>query len=259
MGWDGTYVTREFDHLRAMEPAEVIDTNYVLSTYGRANAQAGGALVTPYLPHRLGTSTRSDATLYVGGWSYVGKDPAGVSTGKVLKGVLIGLLIVAVIVVVVIAAKAGGGGGAGVASGVGTAASGVGKAAVRVASGMARGAARMSGQFVRGALRASGDIAEALAEAHFDGYGRTNTHVSIPGGRVRPAYAEQADTPQTGRSQMYVEMTLVDNRTGATLWHARQRFLANATKSDQVGAIVERMMASMPRNTRGTLARRVAE
>jgi hypothetical protein len=30
------------------------------------------------------------------------------------------------------------------------------------------------------------------------------------------------------------------------LWHARQRFLANATKRDQVNAVITHMLASMP-------------
>lgn len=250
MGWDGTYYDAARARARAMDPDQIADTNYVLSSYGRANVQAGGALVTPYLPHRLGEATGSDATLYVGGWAYVGKDPTGLSTGKVVKGVLIGLLIVAVIVVVIAAAKDGGSGGVGgVARGAGNIASGAGKAALHVASGMARGAARAGGSLARGTLRATGRLAEAMANANADYYGHTNTHIHISGGGARPAYAEQRDSPRSGRSQMYVEMTLVDNRTGATLWHARQRFLANASKPDQVQAVVRQMVASMPANS----------
>ncbi|HUH00686.1 MAG TPA: hypothetical protein VML75_01750 [Kofleriaceae bacterium] len=246
MGWDGTYYDAGRARARAMEPAQIVDTNYVLSSYGRANVHAGGALVTPYLPHRLGEATGSDATLYVGGWAYVGKDPTALTTGKVIKGVLIGLLIVAVIIVVVAAAKEGGSGVGGAARGAGNVAKGVGKVALHVASGMARGAARAGGSVARGTLRATGRLAEAMAEASADGYGHTNTHIQISGGGARPVYAEQQDSPRTGRSQMYVEMTLVDNRTGTTLWHARQRFLANASKPDQVQAVVRQMVASMP-------------
>lgn len=249
MGWDGTYYDADRTRARAMDPAAIADTNYALSSYGRANAHAAGALVTPYLPHRLGADTGSDATLYVGGWAYVGKDPSGVTTGKVIKGVLIGLLIVAVIVVVIAAAKEGGGGGVGgVARGAGNVAASAGKAATHVASGMARGAVRAGGTLVRGTLRASGEIAEAMARGHIDYYGRSSTHAQVSGGGARPIYVEHKDTPSTGRSQMYVEMTLVDNRTGATLWHARQRFRANASKADQVQAVVRRMLASLPTN-----------
>jgi len=75
-------------------------------------------------------------------------------------------------------------------------------------------------------------------------HGYSSTHVDVYGDR--PAYIEQRDTPRRGRSQMYVEMTLVDNTTGTTLWHARQRFKANADKPAEVRAVMRRMLASVP-------------
>jgi hypothetical protein len=243
--WDGAYPAPDGQRYQALTPTEVVETNYALSSYGQAVHLAGDGLLEPYLPHRLGAQTGSDATLYIGGWAYVGKDP---SENKVAKGILIGLLVVAVVAVVVIAVASKGEGGDGLGKllgGAGKAAAGAGKAAGKVASGMAHAVARTGGQLVRGTLRVTNEVVEAMGRADFRG--RTNTHIHInTGGATRPNYYRRNDTAHKGRSQMYVEMTLVDNRTGATLWHARQRFLANASKPDQVRTVVRRMLASMP-------------
>lgn len=47
-------------------------------------------------------------------------------------------------------------------------------------------------------------------------------------------------------SQMYVEMTLVDNTTGAVLWHAHQKFPASAASKDDMNRVVRTMLASLP-------------
>jgi hypothetical protein len=77
-----------------------------------------------------------------------------------------------------------------------------------------------------------------------DAMGHTNTHIEIYGGR--PDYFEEDRAPKKGRSQTYIEMTLVDNRTGRTLWHARQTFPGNAARPRHVAEMVHRMMATLP-------------
>jgi hypothetical protein len=46
---------------------------------------------------------------------------------------------------------------------------------------------------------------------------------------------------------MYLEMTLVDNRTGAVLWHAQERFPANAARPADVGRVTRSLLATLPR------------
>jgi hypothetical protein len=46
---------------------------------------------------------------------------------------------------------------------------------------------------------------------------------------------------------MYLEMTLVDNRTGMPIWHARQAFPAGADRPQDVDRAARVMLASLPR------------
>lgn len=240
--WDGLYTGHDGRRYRGMLAEEVVTTNYALSSYGRAVAASSDQLLVPYLPHRLGARTGSDATLYIGGWAYVGKKKS--STGaKVAKGLLIGLLIAAVVIIVIAAAKEGGGGIGNAANGAGKAAAGAAKGAARVASGMARAVGRVGFELARGAVQLSGDVLQAMAEADYRGH--THTHISISGSG-RPNYYQERDTPRRGTSRMYVEMTLIDNRSGETLWHARQQFSAHGDSSDDVNAVIARMLASLP-------------
>jgi hypothetical protein len=45
---------------------------------------------------------------------------------------------------------------------------------------------------------------------------------------------------------MYLEMTLVDNRTGLTLWHAHQAFPAGADHPQDVTRVANMLLATMP-------------
>jgi hypothetical protein len=244
MDWDGSYVLPGGAPAQAMTPETIEVTAHSLSGYGRAVAAMDDALPVPYLPHRLGTATGADATLYVGGWAYVGNDNRQSTGVKVAKGVAIGILIVAVIAVVIVAAgKGGGGGGGGVASGAGKVAAGAGRVAVtagrvagRVTAPVMRGVARSGPQLMRGVLRTA------------DAFGRAGggTHLDIYAGR--PAYFEEPGAPKSGRSRMHLEMTLIDNRTGLVLWHTGQTFPANGTRSKHVRDVVSRLMASLPQS-----------
>jgi hypothetical protein len=76
-----------------------------------------------------------------------------------------------------------------------------------------------------------------------DAWGRSETHLEIYGGR--PDYY-RSSAPHKGRSAMLLEMTLVDNRTGRVLWHARQRFPASPAKPVEVEKAVKRLLAALP-------------
>ena len=230
-------------------PPEAIDaTVYSMSMYGQAVSQSNNQLIAPHLPARLGQETGSDATLYIGGWTYVGDDSRAKTGKKIVKGVAIGLLVVALAAVIVIAvagAGKGGGGGGGVgkllggagrvAAGAGRAVVTVGRVAGKVTGGVLRGLARSGPRLMRGTLRT------------MDAFGRSNTHLDLRVGNMsRPNYYKRDKSPKKGRSQMYLEMTLIDNHTGNVLWHARQRMPANAGKAGQVRKAFSRMMASLP-------------
>lgn len=63
-----------------------------------------------------------------------------------------------------------------------------------------------------------------------------------------PAHPDwSGDVPTGGEdSQMYVEMTLVDNATGTVLWHAHQKFPANAASHEDLARVTRTMLASLP-------------
>lgn len=244
--WQGQFVSARGLESQAMEPRAVAETTFALSGYGVAVERAGAATLTPHLPHPLGEVTGSDATLYVGGWAYSGKD--GMSNGKkVLIGVGI-VLIVAVVVVAVLAdGKIDGLGG------VGKAAASAGKGAARVAGRVVGGVGRVAIHAGRATGRVMAEMAKGMANANInihidpgsvDCYGHTETHADWYSGR--PDYYEQPATPKKGKSRSLLEMTLIDNRTGSVLWHARQRFPANPAKVDQVDKMLRTLVASLP-------------
>jgi hypothetical protein len=222
--WDGGYLRADGQPGLAMTRDEIGRTLASLASYGFAASRAPG-LPPPFLPARLGAATGSDATLYVGGYAFSGDDPGGVDAGDVAKGVLIAVFIVVVVVVLVAASKHGGGGGS-VVSGAGRAVAGAGRVAVH-------GVARL-GHIVVHARRPLFDVVDV--------FGRATTHIDI--------YLEHADevplVPTRGDSQTLLEMTLVDNRTGQALWHARQRFPANPARRDHISQLVARVLSTLP-------------
>jgi hypothetical protein len=52
--------------------------------------------------------------------------------------------------------------------------------------------------------------------------------------------------PEAGESRLYLEMTLVDNRSGRVLWHAHQTFPANPRKVGDVERAARVLFASLP-------------
>ena len=50
---------------------------------------------------------------------------------------------------------------------------------------------------------------------------------------------------------MYLEMTLVDNRTGFALWHAHQLFPASAADPGETARAARTMLAQLPTRSAG--------
>ncbi|HWM87833.1 MAG TPA: hypothetical protein VNO33_18390 [Kofleriaceae bacterium] len=223
----------------AMPQDDLARTSYALSSYGRAQSELDGQLLVPFLPARLGAATGSDATLYVGGWAFAGKERGSSKAAKVVKTILIVGLIAVVVVAVIAGIKGDGGPG----KAVGKVAEGAGRVAV--------GTARVAGRVVGGLARTTGHVAHAvlrepelfhLTVETIDAFARTGTHVEVYS--ARPDY--YAEGPRDGRSAMMLEMTLIDNRTGRALWHARQRFPASPVRAQEVERAVTRLMSSLP-------------
>jgi hypothetical protein len=242
--WDGTYVAPDGAVRDAMATEHVGVTAYSLSGYGHAVEAADQGLLVPYLPHRLGSATGADATLYIGGWAYVGKDPNDNRGAKIAKGIVIGILVIAVVAILIIALDKAGGKGLGkAAGGVGQAASSAGRAAARVAVTAGRVAARSLEPALRTYARVGPRLARGMLDMA-DAFGHIDTHVYIYPGR--PSYYEDERTPKKGRSRMLLEMTLVDNRSGMVLWHSRELFPAHATQGAQVRRAFASLLSTLP-------------
>ena len=233
---EGRYVSVDGTMRDAMTPEEVESTTMSLSSYGVAQSQTEGALLMPFLPARLGAATGSDTTLYIGGWAYAGKDKSSNKAAKVI-GVVLVVGIIAVIAIALIAGEKGGGSGLGkVAEGAGHVAGSAVKVVGRVAVGAARTAGRVGVTILR-----DPELFHLTVDT-IDAFARAGTHVEVQ--PARPDY--YARGPRKGRSAMLLEMTLVDNHSGKTLWHARQRFPASPEKPAQVEKAVARLMATLP-------------
>ncbi len=247
LDWNGDYLNGRGAPIPGMPRNDLLRTTDALSTYGTAVAASKGVLLPPYLPYRLGEVSRADATLYVGGWAYVGQDKHTSTGEKVAKGVLIALLVVAVLVVVIAVARKGKG-GSGVGKVAGGAAKGAAKGAARAATVAARHGGRAVANMAKAAGRVTGGVVRAIGRNGTwrmpDSFGRTYTHIDVRAGR--PDYYREETTPKRGRSQMMLELTMVDNRTGRVLWHVRQLLPANASRAEQVQKAMKRMLSALP-------------
>lgn len=231
MDWGGAYVGDDGMSAFALTGPEVHATIDSLASYGTA-VGSRDELPAPFLPVRLGTRTGSDATLYVGGWGFIGVESQ--RANKVANVVLVAVLIVGVIAIAMIAGKhadkLGGLGGA-AAKGVARAAVSIGRTALRAGNVMIHAGAEVAEQVQ--------DLGELV-----DVFGRSSTHITIAA--RRPTYSEDKALPRRGAPRMYLEMTLVDNRTGDVVWHAHQRFPANATKPRDIARATRALLATLP-------------
>jgi hypothetical protein len=239
--WNGNYPGGN-----ALGRDDLLATVGSLGRYGAAAAQHPGELPVPFLPARLGTTTGSDATLYVGGWSYVAKHRD--STGdQVVQGIVIGLLIISVVAIIAMATssksspkhskgKIGSGGH------VGGGRHGV---VTRGSFTAGRGADHVR---AAGAFRRSPSAASQLVDA----FGHAAVDIAL----TTPDWGEDPNLPRSGSEpQMYLEMTLVDNRTGLALWHAHQIFPASAASSSETARVARTMLGQLPGRTTQTAAR----
>jgi hypothetical protein len=230
--WNGDYPGGN-----ALSKNELIATVGSLGHYGAAVAEHPGELPVPFLPARLGTTTGADATLYVGGWSYVAKHRD--STGdQIVEGIVIGLLVISVVAIIAMVSKSsksshgGGGGGGGHGGGGGGGGSHGGFSAAR-GVGHVHGA----GAFHHG---------PGATEQIIDAFGRAAVDVAL----TSADWGEDPDLPHSGAdSQMYLEMTLVDNHTGLALWHAHQVFPASAASAADTARVARTMLAQLPGRT----------
>jgi hypothetical protein len=252
----------------ALAKDDVQPTVAALARYGEAAQAHPGSLPVPYLPARLGTSTKSDATLYIGGWSYVADHHA--STGeKIVEGVVIGLVVIAAIGIVYLAAEAlsKNGSHSSSSSSSGSSAGGVhdhraaiggndppvvrdhrngGDSGIDIVLRDHRGGGGGGGVHVDGGETHSSshvdvDLAADTAMRVVDAFGREMEVLTS-----HPDWEEAPNAPHSGESQMYVEMTLVDNTTGLVLWHTHQIFPANAADGGDVQRVAQTLLASLP-------------
>ena len=220
LSWEGNV-----DGVPAMDAKMVDATVGLLSGYGSLAGDAPHGLPVPFLPARLGEQTHADATLYLGGWAYVSK-PSDSNTGeKIAEGVLIVVAIVAVVGLIAVLTKGKGG-------------DGMGRAAGHVAGQVARASLR-AGTALIDIGRVTTRVGEEVVEPVLDAWGRS---IDVPS---RPDWSIVA--PHDGDSAMYLEATLVDNRTGLAVWHAHQTFPARADWPDEVARAARVVLASLPR------------
>lgn len=227
-----------------MDPAEVEHTIATLARYDLRTGRFPIRLPDPQLPGRLGGVSGADATLYIGGWAYVAAPHE--STGeKVAEGILIAVAIVAVVAIVVAIASSKGHGHHG---------------------GNSHGGGHRGPTFHDHRVAAADHphFVPVVVRDHRGGESRGGGGVHVSASpRVHvdtvldvvdsidpqtPSHPDwSGDVPTTGEdSQMYVEMTLVDNATGAALWHAHQKFPANAASKQDLARVVRTMVASLP-------------
>jgi hypothetical protein len=231
--WNGDY-----DGGNALAKDDLMATVGALSHYGAAAAghrERHEHLPVPYLPARLGTATGADATLYMGGWSYVSmaNEDDGHHVGE---AILLGLVIIGVIAAIAATTKSRSHSGGGGHSGAGG------------HSGGGRSGGHIGGG---GRIGGGGHIGGAPLLLHHprviagvaDAFGRLATDIAL----TAPAWEEDPGLPHDrGPSQMYLEMTLIDNHTGLALWHAHQLFPADATDQRDVARAANTMLKAFP-------------
>jgi hypothetical protein len=224
--WDGN-----FGGGRALERPALLATIGSLAHYGTSAPVLAGQLRPPGLPARLGTSTNGDATLYIGGWSYIAS-PRESKASEVARDVVIGLLVIATVAIVIAAVssldkdkhgshghESGGGHGDHRGGGGGGSAS------------------HWHGHEDHAVARATANLAIDLVDA-FGHAAAVDDH---------PEYVDDPALPHDGEeSKLYLEMTLVDNHTGEALWHAHQTFPASGASQGEVARAAKMLLATLP-------------
>jgi len=241
--------------------ADLLATVEALGSYGvTADPDPGAPPLA--LPATLGHTTGADATLYVGGWAYV---PAHrESTGsKVAKGIAIAIVAVTVVVILIAITRSDKKGSSSSKSSGRTPR--VGGAAIRDHREEAisevrdhRGATptvrdHRDGRSVRLIRDHRASDAPRLPTLRPGGH-RTVTDVALdlwsgPDGEIEvdPDWRARQPGPRPGKdAQLYLQMTLVDNRTQTVLWHAHQVFPANAGKAADAERAARLLLSTLP-------------
>jgi hypothetical protein len=239
--WNGSFAGGQ----QALDKPALLSTVGALAHYGLASPVPPGApLPIPWLPARLGDRTGADATLYIGGWSYLAA-PRESTGNTVVKDVAIGLLVVATVAIAVIALSALAGADKHHSSSHSN--DHEHGASPDDPSHLPGGVAvtRWHGHGESGAhafARASSEIAADLAINTIDAWGRP-----APESETHPEYADDPQLPHEGEeSQLYLQMTLVDNHTGLALWHAHQTFPASGGSRGDVARAARQLLDSLP-------------
>jgi hypothetical protein len=224
--WNG-----DFAGGTAMSRDDLLATVGSLAHYGAAAAGSPGQLPVPFLPARLGAATGADATLYLGGWAYV-TQPRASAGEQILEGIVIALLVVTLVALIAAATKSdsrSSHGPSGTGHG-GPRAGSVGKLGSHPVFTASRGVEHVG--------RRPHVVAEMV-----DAFGRTAVNVGLASLEwgIDPALPHDG-----GEAQMYLEMTLVDNRTGLALWHARQIFPANAASAQDTSRVARAVLDALP-------------
>lgn len=251
IGWDGAS-----NQQSVLSKDDLMATLGSLGTYGQAVEEHPNIMPTPFLPARLGVTTGSDATLYVGGWSYVAKKKD--SGSDIGEAILVGLLIISVVAIIAIAldskssksSKSGGHKGSSGGSKTASAPHRVdhrGGVTVPVIGGT-NGGSHHGGRvdsIVGSTTRVhhtGGFRTARVGGAMLDAFGRTAVDLAIEA----PDWSEDAAPSNEDQPETYLEMTLVDNHTGNVLWHAHQVFPASAESAKDMARVARTMMAKMP-------------
>jgi len=242
--WNGSYAEGQ----QALDKQALLSTVGALAHYGvAAPVKSGAPLPIPWLPARLGDKTGADATLYIGGWSYVAA-PRQSTGSTVATDILIGLLVVTIVAVTVVAIAAVSGDKHSSSHSGGHDHAG-GSASRDNASHLPSGVAvtRWRGHGESGAhafARVSSNLAADIAINSLDAWHRT-----APDEEMHPEYADDPQLPHGGEdSKLYLQMTLVDNHTGLALWHAHQTFPASGASQDDVTRAARQLLESLPQS-----------
>lgn len=228
--WNGLYAGGT-----ALQRPELLATVGALAHYGATASAHPGQLPVPFLPARLGATTGADATLYIGGWGYVAKPSEGAGA-KVFQGLVVALLVLTVVAVVALALSDS-------------------KSKSKSKSDS------KSDSIVRdhrgGSFGGHGGFSASrgVEHVHRDGGWRLAAGLADAFGRIAIDAAVQADwgedetLPHDGDDPLlYLEMTLVDNRTGLALWHARQQFPGSAASPEDTARAAATELALLPRH-----------
>ena len=242
--WNGDY-----DGGHALPPDALDATLGALARYS-APPTPDGRLPVPYLPARLGTATGADATLYVGGWAYVAKHRKS-TAHEVGRDALIvvGVVVAVVAVGLILAAISGKGSSHSSSSHSGSSHSGSSHESGPHAGGISGtdaphpiplvSIAQSRMHVDRGASGA--DHAAGAVRHVVDAFGRVALDIAS-----HPDWELDPSLPHAGASKMFLEMTLVDNRTGLVLWHVHQAFPADAKSPADVERAARVLLASLP-------------